>query len=187
MSGDGGLDGSLKKLGEAGGQAGAVAAIIGLLIGLLPIRRFSFSGVIEPASGPAASATLAMQSGQRQGGAVTLVGRALEHEPVAGDYLALAAPAAVWAQYEMARFLVSEPRSPEAAESYALVREGLDHHLAGDAAEAIAAFQHAIELDRDNWAAKVNLAVTQARLAKDCGAAEAVLAQAVEDFESEWG
>jgi Flp pilus assembly protein TadD len=37
--------------------------------------------------------------------------------------------------------------------------------LAGDDAQARAAYQHALELYPRNWAARVNLAVTEARLA----------------------
>jgi tetratricopeptide (TPR) repeat protein len=184
--GDSGLQSSLDKLADLGGHTGAVAALIGLVVGLLPIKRFSFSGIIEPASGPSASATMSFQAGSRQAGSVTLTGKTLDHEPVAGDYLALAAPAAVWVQYEVARAVADQELPPEIAESYALVREGLDHYVAGNPSDAITAFEQALELDSRNWPAKVNLAVTKARLANDFDVSEAILEQAVEDFKSDY-
>jgi tetratricopeptide (TPR) repeat protein len=186
VSDDKGLSNSLDNLGDIGGQAKIVAALLGLLIALLPIRRLSITGVIEPHSGPRASATLSMETGQQLSGAVTITGRTLDHDPASGDYLALAGPSAVWVSYNVARALADKELPLERAESYALAREGLDLHDAGDAVAAIDAFTEAIALDARNWAARVNLAITQARLAEDIAMAVAILAQAVDDFENEY-
>jgi len=185
VSGDGGLESSLDKLGQVGGHSKVVAALIGFVVSILPIKRMSVAGVIEPASGPSASATLSIQTGQQLSGAVTIPGPTLGHDPVAGDYLALAGPAAVWVQYEVARALADSDLPLERAESYALVREGLDNYDAGDAPAAVEAFTHAIALDSKNWAARVNLAITLARLANNFDTAEEILAQSLEDFENE--
>jgi tetratricopeptide (TPR) repeat protein len=182
VAGDSGLQSSLDKLGEVGGQAKVVAAIIGLLVRVLPIRRFAFTGVIEPVAGPSASATMSLQAGDRLAGAVTLTGRDLVAEPKAGDYLALAPTAAVWVQYQVARGLADQDLPLEKAESYALVREGLDLHQRQDLAGAVSAFEEALALDSRNWAARVNLALSRARLENAYDDSVLMLEEALEDL-----
>jgi tetratricopeptide (TPR) repeat protein len=162
----GGLDKALEKASEAAGEQGkAVAALLNLLYTLLPIRRLTIAGVVEPAVGPRASATLNLQRDGRLEAATSLEGPVSETPGTlhASDYLKLAGPAAVWVQYEVARAIRAggEP-GPDAAESYALVLEGLERQGEGRYAEALPLYERALELDRDNWAAWLNRGMAEA-------------------------
>jgi tetratricopeptide (TPR) repeat protein len=168
VAGDNGLKSAVEKASEATGEHGkAVAAVLNLLYTLLPIRRLTIAGVVEPAVGPRASATLNLQNDGRLAAAASLVGPVSKtpHALEASDYLKLAGPAAVWVQYEVARTIRgSRDLGPDAAESYALVREGLDRQLEGNYPEALGLYDHALELDPTNWAAWVNRGMAEAFL-----------------------
>jgi tetratricopeptide (TPR) repeat protein len=163
VSGDSGLRNALDKARDLSAQTKVVAALLDVLYALLPIRRLSVTGVLDPPDRNGASLTLALQSGGRLETAASIAGPALSADPTATDYLRLADPAAVWIQFEVARVLTRGVVSPNAAESYALVREGLDRHLGGDLDEARLAYEQALDLDPRNWAAAVNLTVALGR------------------------
>ncbi|MDQ4042155.1 MAG: tetratricopeptide repeat protein, partial [Actinomycetota bacterium] len=164
-----GLKSALDNASEIGDQAKIVAALLKLLYTLLPIRRLTVAGVVEPALGSRASATLSLERDGTLMAAATLHGSSegspSTDGPTAADYAALAEPAAVWVQYEVARAIEGGKEvSPDAAESYALVREGLRRQMAGEYDEARECYERARDLDPSNWAARLNLAMTEARL-----------------------
>lgn len=178
VAGDGGLKSALEKASESSDQLKIVGAILTLLYTLLPTQRLTVSGVIEPVTGPCVSATLNLDEGGRPVAAATLLGSIPEdaRELDAADFVLLAEPAAVWVQYEVARAIRGDiDRGPNAAVSYALVREGLEKQRAGDTQGARTKFLRARELDGRNWAASLNLAMTEARLAQDYNRAVAIL------------
>jgi tetratricopeptide (TPR) repeat protein len=167
VAGDRGLHSALEKASEASEQLKIVAAMLNLLYTTLPIQNLAVAGVIEPASGAKASATLSLTVGGRPAASSTFdaTGPTATVNAIASDYLLLAEPAAVWVQYEVARAIRGDDgRGPDAANSYALVREGLEKQLAGHDEEARTLFMHAVELDKRNLAARVNLAMAEARL-----------------------
>lgn len=191
VSNNGQLRDSLSKLGDVSEHTRLVALVVNALIAALPIKRFAVSGIVEPASGPAASCTLALEVGPRLINAVTLTGGAVRQPPVkASDYLGLAASAAVWIQYGVAREVSLASLGPETAESYALVLEGIRLYEAADMTdektkiEAINTFEEALALDSSNTAAKLNLAMAHARLRGDFDVSEAILGEAVDDIRS---
>jgi tetratricopeptide (TPR) repeat protein len=165
-----GLKSSLDKASESSDQIKIVGAILTLLYTLLPTQRLTVSGVVEPMVGACASATLNLDNGGRPIAAATLLGSVDDSrgELAAADFVKLAEPAAVWVQYEVARAIRGEiDRGPHAAVAYALVREGLEKQRAGDVPAARSKFEEARDLDGRNWAASLNLAMTEARLAMD--------------------
>jgi hypothetical protein len=135
------------------------------LYAALPIRQLAVTGVLDPPAPGGVITTLSLENSGRLEAAASLRGPPLNRDPTAGDYLRLAQPSAVWVQYEVARVLSHGQVAPDAAESYALVREGLDRQLAGQDRAARQAYQQALALYSRNWAAYVNLAVLEARLA----------------------
>lgn len=178
VAGDGGLNSALEKASESSDQLKIVGAILTLMYTLLPTQRLTVSGVLEPITGPCVSATLNLDEGGRPVAAATLLGSIPEdgRELNAADFVRLAEPAAVWVQYEVARAIRGDiDRGPNAAVSYALVREGLEKQRAGDVDGARSRFLQARELDGRNWAASLNLAMTEARLAKDYNRAVEIL------------
>lgn len=181
VAGDDGLKSALEKASESSDQLQIVHAVLTLLYTLLPTQRLTVSGVVEPVVGPCVSATLNLDEGGRPIAAATLLGSVPEdgRELVAADFVRLAEPAAVWVQYEVARAIRGGiDRGPDAAVSYALVREGLEKELAGDVEAARDTFSQARELDGRNWAASLNLAMTEARLARDYDRAVEILDRA---------
>jgi tetratricopeptide (TPR) repeat protein len=190
VSGSGQLSGALAKLGEASEHTKIVAALAGVLVAALPIKRLSFSSVLEPAlagQGPAASefsagAKLFIERDSKLVAVSSQSGRLLAIEPVAADYVRLAAPAAVWVQYEVARELSDAKIELADAESYALVREGLEYLDAHRYPDAEEAFERALEVDPRNWEAHVNLAMTKAHGSQDYPEARAILLRALEDM-----
>lgn len=178
VAGDGGLKSALEKASESSDQLKIVGAILTLMYTLLPTQRLTVSGVLEPVTGPCVSATLNLDDGGRPVAAATLLGSIPEDGRAlsAADFVRLAEPAAVWVQYEVARTIRGDiDRGPNAAVSYALVREGLEKQRAGDVDGARARFLQARELDGRNWAASLNLAMTEARLAQDYNRAVEIL------------
>jgi tetratricopeptide (TPR) repeat protein len=179
----GGLQNALGKVSDVSTHTALVAALIDLLYAALPIHRLKLSGVLDPAVANEASVTLSLEDGSRLGAAATLKGRRLGGEPTARDYLDLSQPVAVWVQYEVARIVSGDKVvEPGEAESYVLVREGIDRHLEGKEDEARTAFERALALHPQNWAALVNLAATEARLADDPDRAIAILADALDEI-----
>jgi tetratricopeptide (TPR) repeat protein len=190
VSSDSQLSSALEKLGEASDHTKLVAAAIGFVTAVLPISRLAFSGVLGPSSlggqaGQAhgAMARLFLERSSKLTAAVALGGR-VQTTPEGGDYMALSNAAAVWVQYEVARELSGsdvEFRNGQ-AESYALVREGLDLHYAGQDHEAEEAFERALQIDRKNWAAHVNLAITKVRHAGSYRQAIQTLERALDEM-----
>jgi tetratricopeptide (TPR) repeat protein len=134
-----------------------------------------------------AAATLSLEEDGRMAAAVHLTGPPLAADPSAADYLELVDPAAVWLQYEVARALKDRPKhrpqaTAHAAESFALLRKGLDLHLAHDDQEARKAYEKAVALDPRNWAARVNLAMLEARVLNRYAVAVAMLRDALDDI-----
>ena len=60
------------------------------------------------------------------------------------------------------------------AESYALLREGLDRAAEGEYEDAILAYEQAVLKDQANLSARVNLAITRARYATQVPTAEVI-------------
>jgi tetratricopeptide (TPR) repeat protein len=170
IAGDSGLKSALEKASESSDQLKIVAAVLSLMYTLLPTQRLTVSGIVEPVTGPCATATLNLDEGGRPVAAATLRGSTPDPERplTAADFVDLGAPAAIWVQYEVARAIRGDiDRGPDAAVSYALVREGMEKQRHGDVEGARHKFSQARELDDRNWAASLNLAMTEARLAKD--------------------
>jgi tetratricopeptide (TPR) repeat protein len=186
IAGDSGLKSALEKASESSDQLKIVGAVLTLMYTLLPTQRLTVTGILEPVTGPCATATLNLDEGGRPVAAATLRGSTPDPERAlsAGDFVDLAAPAAIWVQYEVARAIRGEiDRGPDAAVSYALVREGLEKQRDGDAAGARHKFSQARELDGRNWAASLNLAMTEARLAKDYDRAIEILDVAFQEIQ----
>ncbi len=171
------LEKTLKKLSELSDHTKQVAALLDLLYGLLPIRKLVITAALDPPETTRVSGTFALETGDRYSTSASLAVPVGGGQPSRLDYVALAEPAAVWAQFSVARVLARKRVDPEEAESYALVRRGLDHHLNGDYELALKAYSRAILLNPRNWAARVNVVVTKARLQEHTAAArEAELA-----------
>lgn len=168
VSGTGGLQNSLDNASDISDQAKVVAALLSLFYALLPIPRFSISGSLEPPGDDGPSATMLLERNSKLEGAAKLQGsKAGNGQPTAPDFMQLADGASVWVQYEIARSLAYEPPSLNAAESGALVEEGLERYRQGKLKKARARYVKALELDRRNWAAYICLAVAEARLSGD--------------------
>jgi tetratricopeptide (TPR) repeat protein len=157
VAGDDQLKSTIAKLGEVSEHTKIVAAVIDAAITALPIKRLALAGVLEPAQKRVPAATLVLTEGPRLAGTVGLDTPALPADPTSADYLQLCDAAAVWVQYEVARQLRGGAVDRDAANSYALVRAGLDLVRAERMTEAIEAFSRAIAADPDNWSAHVNL------------------------------
>ncbi|MDQ3381959.1 MAG: hypothetical protein M3546_16880 [Actinomycetota bacterium] len=164
VSSDSGLQDALGKARELSEQTKTIGAIVGLLQAALPIPKLVVTGVLGPPDRNGVDSTLSLEHNGRLAAAATLSGPALDHDPTASDYLRVAQPCAVWVQYEIARVLTRGQIEPDAAESYVHVREGLDQYLAGQEDAARVAYEQAVLLNPQNWAAHVNLAVLEARL-----------------------
>jgi tetratricopeptide (TPR) repeat protein len=166
VSGDSALRAAFDKASGLSDQTKAVMALADLMYAALPIPKLKVSGVLSPPFEQAVSATLNLEMDASQRAAVTLT-RPTGETATSADFLGLADPGAVWVQYEVARAVARAPVKSEEAESYALVREGLDRYFAGDPVGALAAYKKAIGVDPKNWAAYVNRAVLIARVDRD--------------------
>lgn len=165
VSGNGGLKSALESASDISEQTKTVAALLSVLYTLLPIKRFEVSGVLEPSASTGAAITLVLEESNRFGAATTLQGPPpAGGDPDAAEYLQLADPAAVWIQYEVARALRDEDGDPARAKSHALVREGFDCYGEGELEAARTRYQRALQMNKDNWAAYVGLAIADARL-----------------------
>jgi tetratricopeptide (TPR) repeat protein len=170
VSKNGGLKKSLEKASDISDQTKLVAAVLDVVYALLPIPRYEISATLEPPASTGAAATLLLERNTKHEAATTL--RSPEPAkgtaaPGAADYVKLADPAAVWIQFEIARSLKGDKANAAAAESHALVREGLDFYHRDDFEQARASYEKALRINRRNWAAYVCLAVAEARLGKD--------------------
>ncbi len=184
VSGSGGLKSSLEKASEISDQTQVVGALLDVVYALLPIPRFEISGAAEPPADGAAGATLLLESNKTLEAAITVRDRVRgRRTPAAGDYVDLADLAAVWIQYEIARVLDSKAVELDAAESWLLVRKGLDHYAREEVRQARASFGEAIRWNRRNWAAVLGVAMTEARLRGRFDRAIALLEQALVDME----
>jgi len=179
----GGLGDALGKVRDLSPQTKVIGALLDLLYFALPIRRLTVTGTLDAPASAGPAATLSLEEGGKLSSAVTLQVPAQADPPLASEYVRLCQPAAVWVQYEVARVLSGGVVQPNAAESYALVREGLDRQLEGDDLEARRAYERALALNPRNWAARVNLAVVEARLARDFASAIAILSDALTEME----
>jgi len=169
VSGDSVFQAALKNARELSDQTKTIAAFASLIYAALPIERLTITGSICTQDDQTASGTFSLERDAQLKAATTVTGpatQAAKPNPNGSDFVALADHAAAWAQYVVARVLATRDFTPDQAESYALVQLGLDHELAGDYELARAAFLHALALNSRNWAARVNLAVTEAHLAK---------------------
>lgn len=173
---------ALSKLGGLSERTKVIGGLIDLLYTFLPGKKLAISGACEPPDANRAAATLLLEEDSRLVASTELAGPNLAKAANAGDYLALADPAAVWAQYIVAQALSDGRVDADRAESYALLRKGLDYHLAGKAVEARAAYREALDHNPENWAARVNLAVTEAHLAQRFRIAIEILVEALVDM-----
>ncbi len=176
VSGSSTLQNALGQVRDVGEHGAFISALLNLLYAMLPIRRLSVTGVLDP---PAAGsgATLSFQVGSKLAAATALKPpppAAAEVPPApdpVGDlakYFTLVEPGAVWVQYEVARNISGIPPSPNEAESYVLLRSGLDVKATNPVA-AKQFFEQAISLNECNWAAYVNLSTVTAELAAGPG------------------
>jgi hypothetical protein len=188
VSASSGLQNALDKVSELSEPTKILAALIGLIYALLPVRRLMVSGVIDPPriespSRSSASATLSIESGAKLVAAVTVRRPLNDAKKVSsGDYMGLVDPAAVWVQFEITRALINNKVGLSEPESYARAREGVDRRFEWDAVGARAAFDSALKLDPRNWAAAIDLAVTEARITGNYGRAIDVLTRAFDDI-----
>jgi thioredoxin-like negative regulator of GroEL len=180
------LQAAFKAARDISAQSAPVAAILDVVYGILPIRKVVVEGVLDDGDPNSVSATLTLQDGSRQVAAVTLtVPTAEKGKTTASDYARLARPAALWIHYEAAHLtnIKKDTRlASNGAASYALLREGIDRQTENDTVEAGRAYEAAIALNPENWAARVNLASLRARrLAKSDPSARARAISDVQD------
>jgi tetratricopeptide (TPR) repeat protein len=164
------LKSALDKASEATEHTKLVGAVLNLLYTLLPLRKLTVGGVVEPRTGDCASVTLNLDSNGRLVAAATVTGPVSATPDVltAEDYVKVAEPAAVWVQFEVARAIGGPTGDgPDAAESYALVRAGLERQRARQYEDARRFYERARELDRTNWAAYANQGMIEVRLRPD--------------------
>jgi tetratricopeptide (TPR) repeat protein len=185
VSAKGGLKAALDNASQINEQTKILAAILDLLYAVLPIRRFNISGVIEPMVQNHAPATVSLESNGHLSAATRLSQPVVNGAAKYEDYEALAGAAAVWIQFELARALRDGTFSANEAESFAFVRQAVEvtHRVEPDYAQARVLYQRAIEVDPDNWLARVNLAAMEAMLGRH-KAALAVTVSAIADIQS---
>lgn len=188
VSGDSVLKSSLEKIGGASDRSAFVAALVNIAFGQLPIRRLLVGGVLMEAGG-APAVTAHLERDQRLLAAVTLAGDPPPGVRVAptqeqdgssdalraDDYLSLVEPLAVWTQYVVTAALSSRDADARQAESHAVLRQGVRHHLAGNHRDALVSYERALTLDPFNWTARANLAMVKAHLVQDFLAAIRIL------------
>lgn len=156
---DGVLKNALEKASDISDQAKIVAALLSLAYAILPIKRLSLSGAVAPTH-DGVSVALGLENSGRLEAAVTLTSILGEGEdPAVADYVQLAKPAAVWTQFGVGSILSRTPIAPDDAESFGLLRLGLDALAPPqDKVAARTYFREAVRLNRRNWAAYVGLA-----------------------------
>lgn len=160
------LDNALAKAADVSERAKLAVALFALLNALVPRPRVKVEGALGPPDG-VASATFSLMTGSRLSAAATLSVTAAGRKVTATDYVRIADVAAAWVQFETGRWLGRRETCRTAGESFAALRDGIDWHLDGARRQAREAFLRAIQLDPRNWAARVNLALSEARLGAD--------------------
>jgi tetratricopeptide (TPR) repeat protein len=176
MAGDPAVGTAVSKLGEVSEQAKMAGAVLELLLALWPRLRLRVEGILDPA-GEVASGTFTLRAGSRVSAMTTIEGPELSEPAEAADFLRLADTTAV---------------TPNQAESYSLLRKGLDVHLnaiyheepRARFEEARAIYELALLHDDCNWAAHVNLAVITAHLVEDFDRAIEITEEALAEFEA---
>jgi tetratricopeptide (TPR) repeat protein len=163
ITGNSRLADALSKAADVSEQTKLAAALVGVASALAPRPLLTVQGVLDPPDG-AASATFTLTAGYTLNAAAHLSVPSVRRKVEAIDYLRIADSAAAWVQFESGCWLDGSQTRNGAAESYAAVRDGLERHLEGRERDARTAFLRAIQLDSRNWAARVNLALTEARL-----------------------
>jgi tetratricopeptide (TPR) repeat protein len=170
VSGTSGFEDAIDKAKDISDQSKTVAALLGVLYALLPIRKISIAAVLDTGTTNAVSATLTLQDGNRQAAAATLSASA-SASPTLVEYSRLARPSALWIHYETARLRTTEELGPDAAASFAFLREGLDRQFEGKVDLAKLAYERALRIDPKNWAARLNLAQLKRRTPAEIPAA----------------
>jgi tetratricopeptide (TPR) repeat protein len=193
VAADRGIRSAFTKVTESSDQAKFAGALFEFVLALLPRRKLGITAVLEPPA-TRVGASFSLDGDGRVLASTTLAGRELDQAAVSADYLELAEPAAVWIQYETARAVNGGEVGPDEAESHAFLRKGLAYQLAAERASADAstrdenlrearrAYEEARRLNPRNWAARVNLAVLEARLARDFRGSIRTLRYAIEDM-----
>ena len=175
------LETALKNARELSDQTKIFAALAGLIYAALPITRLTAKGALSAQDQARAAGTFTLERGTQLKAAVTFAGpTAPSGIPTGSDFVALSDHAAAWTQYVVAKTLATTPFTSKQADSYALVQQGLTYQLEGKDALAQAAYRSAITLNSDNWAAYVNLAVTEARLGRGPAAAVPIISDALD-------
>ncbi|HEX5374965.1 MAG TPA: hypothetical protein VFW48_02295, partial [Solirubrobacterales bacterium] len=185
VSADKGLKSSLDNASDISEQTKLVAAVLGLVYSLLPIQRFEISGCLEPPQDSAASASLLLEEDTQRRAGTTVKRTVKSATPGAAEYMTLVEPAAVWIQFEVARAIEGKAPDARAAESWALLDEGLRLYRLGELADAREAYERALLADSRNWAVYVSLAVAEARSATDFEAAMKRTLEALKKMEEE--
>jgi tetratricopeptide (TPR) repeat protein len=187
IGGNDGLKSALENASEAADQTRFIGALVNLLYVILPVRRLTVAGVVEAPAANSAAATLMLENNGTLVASHTICGTPDPDRttPSRADYVALADPAAVWVQYEVARAVEGgNDLGVHDAESYSLVREGLALQFTGDPREAHRLYERAVELADTNWAAQLNLAMNEARVRGDYPRAVEILSNAATAMES---
>jgi len=179
VSGSDVLETALKNARELSDQTKVLAALASLVYAVLPIERLTVKGAICIQDDKTAAGTFALERGARLKAAVTVTATYDPKDKTGADFVALTDPAAAWVQYVVAQTLASKAFTPDQADSYALVQAGLRYQLEGKLGLAQHAFKSAIALNDENWAAHVNLAVTEARLGAGPVAAIPIIREAL--------
>jgi tetratricopeptide (TPR) repeat protein len=173
------LETALKNARELSDQTKILTALASLIYAALPIDRLTVNGAICTQDDKTAAGTFALERGAQLEAAVTITGPGDASDATGADFVALTDAAAAWVQYVVAQTLASKPFTPDQADSYALVQAGLRYQLEGKSDLAQHAYKSAIALNSENWAAHVNLAVTEARLGDGPAAAIPILREAL--------
>jgi len=165
VSGDGPFQTALNNARELSDQTKTIAALAGFIYSVLPVERLTVTGAVCTQDEKTAAGTFALERDAQLKAATTITGPATDTSTTSGaSFVALSERAAAWVQYVVAQTLAAEPFTPDWADSYALVQLGLGYQLAGHADLAQKAYKSALALNSENWAAYVNLAVTEAWL-----------------------
>ncbi len=185
VSADKGLKSSLDNASDISEQTKLVAALLGLVYSLLPIQRFEISGCLEPPEGSVASASLLLEEDTQLRAGTTVKRTIKSGTPGAAEYMTLVEPAAVWIQFEVARAIEGKGPDARAAESWALLDEGLRLYRLGEPTDAREAYERALLADSRNWAVYVSLAVAEARSEQNFEAAMKRTLEALKKMEEE--
>jgi tetratricopeptide (TPR) repeat protein len=158
VSDEAGLKNALEKASDISEQAKTVAAILSIVYWTLPIKRLTLSGVAGPTHGGAGIA-VGLEENGKLAASTTIASKVVNADPKVPDYVDLATAVAVWTQFGIGCILAGQPITPEGAQSFALLRQGIDAaKQPGSESVARNYLQEAIRLDSENWAAYVAMA-----------------------------